>query len=458
MSNGRGLSESEFRASTSELAVPTIEISFDTPNRDRFLRDDFHNKRGSYSILGRGSYGVVIRASYRGRPVAVKILEKRLHRQHRQRYDSLLNEANALRLRHENIVTVLKVVSGTQYGLVLMERFDGHCLQHILLRANHRSIGIQHKLLILCDIINGLNFCHRHQLVHLDVKPQNVIVTLSGAGPGATPDHDATPGACLRLRKYLCKLCDFGSSVALTSWQRGVPLVNRGTIRYMAPELLRSVVLGGGVTPRADIYSFGVTMWQLNEERPLPYEEFGSNEVVAYHVVKKGLRPDSASTALGSSGPRFRAMLTKNRCLHGSLLLPVVSLASARPVNVFESDAVDDVLKRQGIAVERNGHIRAVRKISLGAIGGAAIGGCSGSGDDEAGGGSKDELTAKRIDSIFCDHFAIPGHERAQIGQAVRALYSKCWLTEPSGRPDAATVRATIHQLLGRIAQCRAAD
>lgn len=126
--------------------MPKIEISFDTPNRDRFLRDDFRNKRESYAVLGRGSYGVVIKASYRGRPVAVKILEKRSHR-HRCRYDSLLNEANALNLRHDNIVTVLKIVPGAQYGLVLMERFDGYCLQRIIGHQRNHPIAVQHKLL-----------------------------------------------------------------------------------------------------------------------------------------------------------------------------------------------------------------------------------------------------------------------------------------------------------------------
>ncbi|XP_035792151.1 proto-oncogene serine/threonine-protein kinase mos-like [Anopheles albimanus] len=431
---------------STELNVPTIEISFDTPNRDRFLRDDFHNKRSSYSILGRGSYGVVIRASYRGRPIAVKILEKRLHR-HRQRYDSLLNEANALRVRHDNIVTVLKIVPGDQYGLVLMERFDGHCLQYILASQRPQSIAIQHKLLILCDIINGLYFCHRHQIVHLDVKPQNVIVTLNSSAPILT-DAPASP-ECLRLRQYLCKLCDFGSSMMLTSWQRSETLVNRGTIRYMAPELLRGPQQHRAITERADIYSFGVTMWQLNEER-FPYEGIACNEVVAYNVVKKGLRPDSVTTAT-PLGKRFRGLLAKNRCLHGSLLLPAALFGESALPTQLESDAVDDVLKREGIAVERSKQLkRVVRKISLGAI-------CTvPDSDDESDG--DDRMAAKRIAALFCDHFTIPAGERATIRQMVRTLYAKCWLTDPPSRPDAATVRSSLHQMLERIVNCKCVE
>jgi serine/threonine protein kinase len=62
-----------------------------------------------------------------------------------------------------------------------------------------------------------------------------------------------------------------------------------GTIRYMAPEALQGALL---VTPAADIFSFGITMWQLQEKRH-PYNDIESNETVAYNVVKKRLRPDS---------------------------------------------------------------------------------------------------------------------------------------------------------------------
>ncbi|XP_041767784.1 CBL-interacting serine/threonine-protein kinase 13 [Anopheles merus] len=418
---------------STELTVPKIEISFDTPNRDRFLREDFRNKRESYAVLGRGSYGVVIKASYRGRPVAVKILEKRSHR-HRCRYDSLLNEANALNLRHDNIVTVLKIVPGAQYGLVLMERFDGYCLQRIIGHQRNHPIAVQHKLLILCDIISGLCFCHRHNIVHLDVKPQNVIVTVSGGA-----DQPVAPAAGnLPLRKYLCKLCDFGSSMMLQPWQPNETLVNRGTIRYMAPELLRGT---GGFTARADIYSFGVTMWQLDEGR-FPYEEITCNEVIAYNVVKKGLRPDSITTmAFGRRATNLPAGLRDIGCLHGSLRGPI-SLTGGGDggssfTGRFESDAVDDVLKRQGIAVEYRAK-RPTRVI------------CPTERPDQP--MNDQELNVARIMEMFGDNCTIANNERIQLRQTMRTLYSKCWASDATCRPDAPAVRAAIHQALEKIA------
>uniref|UniRef100_A0A182P3M9 non-specific serine/threonine protein kinase n=1 Tax=Anopheles epiroticus TaxID=199890 RepID=A0A182P3M9_9DIPT len=424
------------RTST-ELNVPKIEISFDTPNRDRFLRDDFRTKRESYAILGRGSYGVVIKASYRGRPVAVKILEKRSHR-HRCRYDSLLNEANALNLRHDNIITVLKIIAGAQYGLVLMERFDGYCLQRIIGHQRNNPIAVQHKLLILCDIISGLCFCHRHNIVHLDVKPQNVIVTVN-----AVPAPDAS-GA--QLRQYLCKLCDFGSSMMLDPLQCNETLVNRGTIRYMAPELLRGQNLtAGGFTERADIYSFGVTMWQLDEGR-FPYEEITCNEVIAYNVVKKGLRPDSITTvaAFGRRITNLPIGLRDIGCLHGSLRGPIPLAGGEGGFSFngrFESDAVDDVLKSQGIAVEYRTKRGGKKKNPLGAI-------CPAERDQ-----SKDqELNVAHINAMFSDSFSIANNVRIQLRQMMRTLYSKCWASDPACRPNAAAVRASIHQGLEKIA------
>ncbi|XP_053664110.1 proto-oncogene serine/threonine-protein kinase mos-like [Anopheles marshallii] len=423
------------KATSTELDVPKIEISFDTPNRDRFLRDDFHNKRDSYAILGRGSYGVVIKASYRGRPVAVKILEKRPHR-HRCRYDSLLNEANALNLRHDNIVTVLKIVAGAQYGLVLMERFDGYCLQQLIGHQRNDPIAVQHKLLILCDIISGLCFCHRHNIVHLDVKPQNVIVTVNATATGAS-----TPGApCQQLRKYLCKLCDFGSSMMLDPWQRNETLVNRGTIRYMAPELLRGQhCTMGGFTERADIYSFGVTMWQLDEER-FPYEEITCNEVIAYNVVKKGLRPDSiSSVAFARRMTNLPAGLRNIGCLHGSLRAPISLTGGSHLNGCLESDAVDDVLKRQGIVVEYRAKRKGRKKSQLGAL------------------WTEADSSEQHLNAIFCDHISIPNNKRVQLKQMIRTLYSKCWLSDPAARPDATTVRATVHQALEKIILCKCA-
>jgi serine/threonine protein kinase len=124
------------------LEVPQIEVNFDTPNREKFLAQDFGNSK-RYSVLGRGSYGIVIRAVYKNAPVAVKIVEHR--KTSKAKYASLRNEANIRNLAHENIVKIIKIVAGDQFGLVIMERFEGHCLQYFL--DKNYIISLYHKLL-----------------------------------------------------------------------------------------------------------------------------------------------------------------------------------------------------------------------------------------------------------------------------------------------------------------------
>lgn len=145
-------------------------------------------------ILGRGAYGVVLRASYKKRNVAVKILEK----SSATKYESLKREANVLNLFHRNIVRILKIVESktSTYGAVIMERFDGRSLQEVL---DHHKIDLIHRFHILSDIASALVCCHKHGIIHSDLKPQNVLVAVNVQTNNG--------------RAYLCKLFDFGCSL-----------------------------------------------------------------------------------------------------------------------------------------------------------------------------------------------------------------------------------------------------
>lgn len=137
------------------------------------------------------------------------------------------------------------------------------------------------------DVTAALSYIHRRRLVHLDLKPANIVVT----------DSDR------------CKLTDFGCSQRLLSTsfddddddvtvlsvkrpggsprQAGSPTFN-GTFAYRAPELLR----GGTVSPAADVYSLGVTLWQLRS-RASPYAGRDWHAVI-FAVVAYRDRPDTS--------------------------------------------------------------------------------------------------------------------------------------------------------------------
>ncbi|KAG4066763.1 hypothetical protein HA402_013399 [Bradysia odoriphaga] len=247
------------------LKVPTTDIRIESPRQSEYVNIVSSEKENHY-MLGHGSYGRVYKAIYRDQPVAVKIIRK----VNDESVASVKRESNILDWNHENIIKILKVSSLDDCFTIIMERFPGSCLQTCLNEIMDQ-IPAWHRLRISMDIINGLRFCHAKHLVHLDVKPQNVFVAVVG---------DATEA------NYVCKLFDFGCSTFID--EKNCSTNQRGTIRYMSPEILQGFPIG----LHDDIYSFGITMWQLKSNAD-PYHNIPSNEFVAYHVVKDNLRPDS---------------------------------------------------------------------------------------------------------------------------------------------------------------------
>jgi serine/threonine protein kinase len=154
-------------------------------------------------------------------PMACKVLEP----------DAAQREADILRpLAHPNIVRCFGV-SGS--NCLLMEYLEGPSLcGHLRSRPKHR-LGINDALRLAIHI--GAALCHVHEsgLVHLDVKPANIIVV------GGRPI-----------------LCDFG----IARWQSEPrPSGFRGTDHYAAPE----EALGESATPAADVFGLGVTLYEL---------------------------------------------------------------------------------------------------------------------------------------------------------------------------------------------------
>ncbi|XP_018788634.1 PREDICTED: probable serine/threonine-protein kinase DDB_G0276181 isoform X2 [Bactrocera latifrons] len=254
-------------------------IVLNTPNRNEILKDGLptHTK---YKILGRGAFGTVFKAIYRGQPVAVKIV-RNVSKANAQ---SMRSEMHILGWKHRNIIRILKVETTLNFGIVIMERLVGQSLQDVL---EATVLPLEHRIYITLDILSALSYCHKQHLLHLDVKPQNVLISFVGVQQHLRVETLTT---AFSRRQYVCKLCDFGASLKIDSPMTSPKGNARGTVRYMSPEALREEPL----TAATDIYSLGITMWQMWQRR-LPYHIIACNEVVAYQVVKNKLRPDSAA-------------------------------------------------------------------------------------------------------------------------------------------------------------------
>jgi tetratricopeptide (TPR) repeat protein len=117
---------------------------------------------------------------------------------------------------------------------------------------------------LVAQLAGALAYVHARGIVHRDVKPGNVLVTRAGGEPAV-------------------KLIDFGLAAAAHLDDDGVP---RGTVRYMAPEVIER----GAVDTRADLYSLGITLYEVLTGAP-PFQ--GSTREVLRQHLEARLRPPS---------------------------------------------------------------------------------------------------------------------------------------------------------------------
>jgi serine/threonine-protein kinase len=146
-------------------------------------------------------------------------------------------EARAVaQLSHPNIVTVIDRGSSDGHQFIVFEFVDGENLKQLLDRSG--PLSIDRALDLGIQIADALAFAHAHDLVHRDVKPQNVLIDSAG---------DA-------------KVTDFGIARSLDV-ERGVTQTGTvlGTSNYLSPEQ----AAGQAVTPATDIYSLGVVLYEL---------------------------------------------------------------------------------------------------------------------------------------------------------------------------------------------------
>ncbi|XP_069007301.1 proto-oncogene serine/threonine-protein kinase mos [Embiotoca jacksoni] len=249
----------------------------------------------SVQPVGSGGFGSVYRAEYLGETVALKKVKKSTKNKLASR-QSFWAELNAAHLRHRNIVRVIAATTCVpegfgdegSIGTILMEFVGSRNLQQVIY-GSPEVLGADRWLRYSADIVTGLSFLHSHSVVHLDIKPANVLLS--------TED--------------VCKIADFGCSLKLDpGCERSAvsPQLSHvcGTYTHRAPELLR----GGPVSPKADIFSFGITLWQLITGEP-PYT--GDRQHVLYAVVAHNLRPSVQDHPVFGSerGGLCRAVLSR---------------------------------------------------------------------------------------------------------------------------------------------------
>ena len=199
------------------------------------------------SLLGSGGMGSVYLAEHQtlGRKAAIKVLLPELARNHMIR-DRFINEARTLSLlSHQNIVTLYDFSDVDGNLVLVMEYTEGTPLDTVIEKITG-AIPEQRCINIFKQVLDGFSYAHRKGIVHRDIKPANIIL-----------QSDDTP-----------KILDFGIAKIV---EGDVKLTKTGTrmgsVVYMSPEQ----VMGRDVDQRSDIYSLGVTLFEMLTGR-LPYD------------------------------------------------------------------------------------------------------------------------------------------------------------------------------------------
>ena len=169
------------------------------------------------------------------RKVAVKILRLDLQNEPQTQARFQREALATSELSHPNIVSVLDV--GTDHGLpyMVMEYVDGPDLKEYI--RQNAPLDLHEVIRIMDQILSAVALAHKHNVIHRDLKPQNILMDKRGN----------------------IKIAEFGIAVALN--QSSVTQTNSvmGSVHYMAPEQTR----GGLVTKQSDIYSLGIILYEL---------------------------------------------------------------------------------------------------------------------------------------------------------------------------------------------------
>jgi len=187
-------------------------------------------------ILGSGQFGVVYAAKHRRKPLQVAI--KQVDKKRFQNKDNrLIHEVQILAgLHHPGIVNLFNMFENQNQIFVVMEKLQGDMLDMIM-SSEHGKLDERITKFLITQILDALRYLHDKNIVHCDLKPENVLTANSDS---SLPQ---------------VKLCDFGFAriIGEKSFRRSVV----GTPAYLAPEVLNNT----GYNRTLDMWSVGVIIY-----------------------------------------------------------------------------------------------------------------------------------------------------------------------------------------------------
>ena len=231
---------------------------------DKLIGQMLDNRYEILEVIGTGGMAVVYKAKCHrlNRYVAIKVLkdEYAQDEEFRQRFHD--ESQSVAMLSHPNIVAVYDVSRSGNIDYIVMELIEGITLKEYLARRG--PLSWQEVTFFSMQIAKALDHAHSRGIIHRDIKPQNIML----------------------LRDGTVKVADFGIARHMAQQKTDNISEAIGSVHYVSPEQAR----GSHIDNRADLYSFGVVMYEMLTGR-LPFEGDSAISIAVQHINSIPLPP-----------------------------------------------------------------------------------------------------------------------------------------------------------------------
>jgi hypothetical protein len=186
--------------------------------------------------------------------------------------DAIAEARVACMLAHPNIVTVFDFACDDAYAYIVMEYVNGVSLSELLARVEGGTLTYDEAAHVLHSVASALAFAHENGVLHMDIKPSNILIDRSGT----------------------VKLSDFGMAAMASA--AGYGGARGGTVGYMPPEQ----IVGDYVDERCDVFALGCVLWQaITGHDPFAARDAGES----LDKIRRGPQPRLERTDPELAGP-----------------------------------------------------------------------------------------------------------------------------------------------------------
>lgn len=189
------------------------------------------------------------------RDIAIKVLRYDFSNEEELRRRFQREALSTTSLAHPNIVNIFDVGEEGSLHYLVMEYVPGKTLKEYII--DHSPVPPEQAVKIMKQLASALAHAHQNQIVHRDIKPQNILM-----------DSDGN-----------VKITDFGIAMALSATSYTQTNSVLGTVHYLSPEQAR----GGAANKKSDIYSLGIVMFELLTGR-LPFSGESAVSIALKHL------------------------------------------------------------------------------------------------------------------------------------------------------------------------------